>query len=96
MRSYSVIVGSIDEVVSSRVHVSLRILSFTPEGREQIWKMLFETFIRQHPDVLVDSGAKGYATTSAISKELKLNGLEMRNGIFSSVNQGAANADPIL
>ena len=48
--------------------------------------MLFETFMRQHPDVLVETGAKEYATTSSISEELLLNGLEMRNGIYLNVN----------
>lgn len=96
MRTYFVIVDYIDEAVSSRIHVSLGFPSLTSEGREQIWITQFETFMRYNPDVLVDERAKEYATTTSISEELKLNGREIRNGIYLHINQRAADADCVL
>ena len=96
MRTYCVIEGFVDEAVLSRVHVSLHIQSFTTQGQRQIWDMLFKTYIRQHPDVLVETEAKEYATTSSMSTNLMLNGLEMRNGMYLNVDQRAADADPTL
>ena len=54
------------------------------------------TFKRNNPDVLVDEEANKDVITSSISEELKLNGREMRNGIYSNVNQRAADADPVF
>ena len=83
VRTYSVIVGKLDETVSSRIHVNLHLLSLDPEGRKQIWRTLFETFMRDYPDVLVDERTTDYTyvITSSTSAKLELNGREMRNGI---------------
>ena len=81
VRTYSVIVGKIDETILSRIQVSLKIETPDSKGQKQIWKMLFGTFMSRYPDFVVDEGVEKYATSSMSKKNLGLSDREMRNGI---------------
>jgi SpoVK/Ycf46/Vps4 family AAA+-type ATPase len=80
-------IGTFDEAFLSRINVSIYYPPFTDEERDKIWNNYFEKIEREAGHQMhVPESAKSYATESSAVRELKWNGREIRNGIYSIHN----------